>query len=135
MVQGQQILAGSRNQTHSPERSVVHPIAAREHRSGTFTVSYSDGTTSTATVTFADWIDTSAAAGTDVLATARGWNPGGTIPVSLFYAAIPLAAGRQVVSVTLPTVGPDGFGIDDGDETASLRPKGSSGEQDHPQQS
>jgi glucoamylase len=72
---------------------------------GTFTVGYSDGTTSAATVTFADWVDTSAAAGTDLLATTAGWNPGGTTPVSLFYAAIPLAAGKQVASVTLPTVG------------------------------
>jgi glucoamylase len=71
---------------------------------GTFTVGYSDGTSSTATVTFADWVDTSAAAGTDLLATTGGWNPGGSTPVSLFYAAIPLSAGKQVSSVTLPTV-------------------------------
>ena len=71
---------------------------------GTFTVGYSDGTTSTATVSFADWVDTSAASGTDPLATTAGWNPGGTTPVSLFYAAIPLTAGKQVTSVTLPTV-------------------------------
>jgi glucoamylase len=73
--------------------------------SGTFTVNYADGTSSTATVTFADWIDTSASSGTDLLATTAGWNPGGTTPVSLSYAAIPLTAGEQVVSVTLPTVG------------------------------
>jgi glucoamylase len=72
---------------------------------GTFTIGYSDGTTSTATVTLADWIDTSAASGTDVLATTAGWNPAGTTPVSLYYAAIPLTAGRRVVSVTLPTAG------------------------------
>ncbi len=73
--------------------------------SGTFTVNYADGTASTATVTFADWIDTSAAAGTDLLATTAGWNPGGTTPVSLSYAAVPITPGQQVVSVTLPTVG------------------------------
>src|SRR5579863_10165300 len=72
---------------------------------GTFTVNYSDGSSSTATVTLADWIDLSPAAGTDVLATTGGWNPGGTIPVSLFYAAIPLTTGKSVVSVTLPQVG------------------------------
>ena len=72
---------------------------------GTFTVTYADGSTSTATVTFADWIDTSPASGTDTLATTAGWSPGGTIPVSLSYAAIPLTSGRPVVSVTLPTVG------------------------------
>jgi glucoamylase len=73
--------------------------------SGTFTVNYADGSTSTATVTFADWIDTSPASGTDTLASTAGWNPGGTIPVSLYYAAIPLTSGQPVVSVTLPTVG------------------------------
>src|SRR5580693_5321726 len=72
---------------------------------GTFTVTYANGTTSTATVTFADWIDTSPASGTDLLATTGGWNPGGTIPVSLSYAAIPLTAGKAVASVTLPAVG------------------------------
>src|SRR5580658_4980344 len=72
---------------------------------GTFTVSYANGTTTSATVTLADWIDTSPAAGTDLLATTAGWNPGGTIPVSLSYAAIPLTAGQPVVSVTLPAVG------------------------------
>jgi glucoamylase len=72
--------------------------------SGTFTIGYADGSTSTATVTFADWVDTSAASGTDLLATTAGWNPGGTTPVSLFYAAIPLTAGARVTSVTLPSV-------------------------------
>jgi glucoamylase len=73
--------------------------------SGTFTVNYTDGTTSSATVTFADWIDTSPASGTDLLATTAGWNTGGTIPVGLSYASIPLTPGEQVASVTLPTVG------------------------------
>jgi len=63
--------------------------------SGTFTVDYTDGTTSSATVTFADSIDTSPASGTDLLATTAGWNPGGTIPVSLSYAAIPLTRTRS----------------------------------------
>ncbi len=72
---------------------------------GTFTVSYANGSTTSATVTLADWIDTSPAAGTDMLATTAGWNPAGTIPVSLFYAAIPLTAGEAVASVTLPTIG------------------------------
>jgi glucoamylase len=73
--------------------------------SGTFTVTYANGTTSTSTVTLADWVDTSPAAGTDLLATTAGWNPGGTVPVSLSYAAIPLTAGQPVVSVTLPAIG------------------------------
>src|ERR1700722_3560729 len=35
-------------------------------QAGTFTVSYANGSTSTATVTLADWVDTGAAAGTDL---------------------------------------------------------------------
>ena len=72
---------------------------------GTFTVGYADGSTAVATVTLADWIDTSPAGGSDILATTSGWNPAGTIPVSLFYAAVPLSSGKPVVSVTLPAVG------------------------------
>jgi glucoamylase len=73
--------------------------------SGTFTVNYGNGTSSSQTVSFGDWINESAATGTDTLATTAGWNTGGTVPVSLYYAAIPLTAGQRVVSVTLPTVG------------------------------
>ncbi len=73
--------------------------------SGTVTVGYADGSTSSGTVSFADWTSVHAAAGSDLLATTGGWNPAGTAPVSLFYAAVPLTAGQPVVSVTLPAVG------------------------------
>ena len=72
---------------------------------GTFTVHYANGTSNSQAVTFGDWIDESAAAGTDTLATTGGWNPGGSVPVSLYYAAIPLTPGLLVTSVTLPAVG------------------------------
>jgi glucoamylase len=73
--------------------------------SGTFTVHYADGSASEQAVSFGDWIDASPAAATDTLATTGGWNSGGTIPVRLFYTAIPLTVGEQAVSVTLPAVG------------------------------
>ena len=73
--------------------------------SGTVTVGYADGSTSSATVSFADWTSVHPAAGSDLLATTGGWNPGGSAPVSLFYAAVPLTSGQPVVSVTLPAVG------------------------------
>jgi glucoamylase len=73
--------------------------------SGTITVSYSDGSSSSDNISFGNWIDSAAVAGTDTLATTGGWNSGGTVPVRLFYAAVPLTAGRRVVSVTLPAVG------------------------------
>ena len=72
--------------------------------SGTFTVTYTDGSTSAASVSLADWINSSPAAGTDVLATTRGWNPGGSIPVRLSYAAVPIEPSKTVASVTLPAV-------------------------------
>ncbi len=71
---------------------------------GTFTVHYGNGTSSSQTVSFGDWINQGAASGTDTVATTAGWNPGGTVPVGLYYAAIPLTPGQPVVSVTLPTV-------------------------------
>ena len=51
--------------------------------SGAFTVTYANGSTTTANVTFADWVNNSPAGGTDFLATTGGWDPDGTIPVSL----------------------------------------------------
>jgi glucoamylase len=101
------VLADGQQIAVSGTGSVLGVVGASAYgsTSGTFTIGYADGSTSTATVTFADWVDTSAASGTDLLATTGGWNPGGTTPVSLFYAAIPLTAGARVTSVTLPSVG------------------------------
>jgi glucoamylase len=72
--------------------------------SGTLTVNYSDGSSGSHTVSFGNWIDSAPVAGTDTLATTGGASSGGTIPVRLSYAAVPLAAGKRVVSVTLPAV-------------------------------
>jgi glucoamylase len=73
---------------------------------GTFTVTYTDGSTTTATATIANWIDTTAASGTDLLATTAGWNDttgqAGTLPVSLSYAAITIDPAKTVEDVTLP---------------------------------
>ena len=106
--QSDNVVADGQNVKISGRGTVLGVVGASAYGSttGTFTVGYSDGTTSTASVTFADWVDTTAAEGTDLLATTAGWNPGGTTPVSLSYAAIPLTGGKQVTSVTLPAVGP-----------------------------
>lgn len=72
--------------------------------SGTFSVSYANGSTTTADVTFSDWVDDQPASGSDFLATTAGWDPGGTIPVSLSYASVPINSEQPVVSVTLPSV-------------------------------
>ena len=101
------VLADGQQIAVSGTGSVLGVVGASAYGSstGTFTIGYADGSSSTATVTLADWVDTRAADGTDLLASTAGWNPGGTTPVSLFYAAIPLTAGARVTSVTLPTVG------------------------------
>jgi glucoamylase len=78
--------------------------------SGTIAVHYSDGSSSSKNVSFGNWVDDAAVAGTDTLATTGGASNGGTIPVRLFYAAVPLAAGKRVVAVTLPTVGASAAG-------------------------
>jgi beta-glucosidase len=75
-------------------------------QSGTVTVNYTDGTSSTATLSFADWYADSAASGGTVVATVP-WNdaPGSTLgahQVSVYSATVPLAAGKTVASVTLP---------------------------------
>ncbi len=78
--------------------------------SGTLTVTYTDGSSTSAQVSVANWVNTSAAAAPSggeagLLATTGGWNPGGTLPVSLSYLSVPLDAAKHVASVTLPTVG------------------------------
>ena len=76
--------------------------------SGTLTVDYANGSTSTATLSFADWTSTSAAAGSDLLATTAAErrhrqrrNHAGQ-PVLRGH---PVTAGQRVTSVTLPAVG------------------------------
>jgi glucoamylase len=79
--------------------------AAYGPASGAWTVDYTDGTTTTATVTTPDWTDTAPAAPGDILATTGTADGGGAGPVSLFYATIPLDRSKTVDAVVLPTVG------------------------------
>ncbi|MFI9383808.1 glycoside hydrolase family 3 C-terminal domain-containing protein [Kutzneria sp. NPDC052558] len=78
-------------------------------QSGTVTVTYADGTTSTGTITLADWYSNAAVPGCTLVVTSPHWNrPAGSTlpadhPVSLYAASIPLTAGKQVVSVSLPS--------------------------------
>lgn len=80
-------------------------------QSGPVTITYTDGTTSTSTLTFADWYSNAAVAGCTLVATAPGWNrpAGSPYPadqhVSLYAANLPLTAGKQVTSLTLPSNG------------------------------
>ncbi len=74
--------------------------------SGTATVTYTDGTTESHTVSFADWW-ANAATGGDILTTVPYLNNSGgqqNQRVSLYYAPIPLQAGKTVRYLTLPDI-------------------------------
>lgn len=74
--------------------------------SGAATVTYTDGTTSSATVSFADWWS-NAANGGDILTSLPYINTSSgreNQQVSLYYAAIPLQSGKTVKYLTLPDI-------------------------------
>jgi beta-glucosidase len=78
-------------------------------QSGSVTVTYTDGTTSSGTITFADWYSNAAVVGCTLVVTSPHWNrPAGSTlpadhPVSLYASSIPLTAGKQVASISLPS--------------------------------
>ncbi|MEV6848018.1 glycoside hydrolase family 3 C-terminal domain-containing protein [Actinoplanes sp. NPDC051411] len=80
-------------------------------QSGTVTVTYTDGTTSSGTVTGPDWYNNTAAPGSALVVTTPHWNrpAGSTLPadhqVSLYSSSVPLTAGKTVAYVTLPANG------------------------------
>jgi beta-glucosidase-like glycosyl hydrolase len=75
---------------------------------GSGTLTYTDGSTQPFTVALADWWANAAASGGDIVATMPYINnqTGSKISrkVSVYYAAIPLAANKTVAYVTLPDV-------------------------------
>ena len=84
-------------------------LGAGDHgtQSGTVTVTYTDGSTTTGAVTLADWYANAAAPGCDLAVTTPNWNvpPGDTIgphPVSLYTTTVALDPAKQVSAVTLP---------------------------------
>jgi predicted alpha-1,2-mannosidase len=69
------------------------------------TLGYADGTSAPATVTVADWCGSAAPGTTAVLAMPHRIKAGQGVdgpPVSLFGASLPVAAGKQIRSITLP---------------------------------
>jgi beta-glucosidase len=76
--------------------------------SGTGTITYTDGTTQSFGLVMADWYNNAAVAGDEVATTTSSWNSASSTqvkhPVSIYFASVPLAAGKKVASVTLPTV-------------------------------
>jgi beta-glucosidase len=76
-------------------------------QSGQVTVTYTDGSTSTGTITFADWYSNAPTQGAQLVATAPYWNvpAGDTIgphAVSLYDTSVPLSQGKTISSITLP---------------------------------
>jgi beta-glucosidase len=75
---------------------------------GTLTVTYTDGTTSSATVDVNDWYSNKAVAGTVLVATTPYWNrPTGSTyvratKVSLYATTVPVTAGKTVAYLTFP---------------------------------
>jgi beta-glucosidase len=76
--------------------------------SGTGTITYTDGSTQTFAIAMADWYNNAAVAGDEVATTTSSWNSSSSTqvqhPVSIYFASVPLEAGKTVASVTLPTV-------------------------------
>jgi len=72
--------------------------------SGTGTITYTDGSTQTFSLTMTDWYNNAPVAGDQVADTASYWNGQAAHPVSIYFSSVPLAAGKTVASVTLPTV-------------------------------
>ena len=76
--------------------------------SGTGTITYTDGTTQPYSLVMADWYNNAPVAGDEVATTTTSWNFSSATqtdhPVSIYFASVPLQAGKTVASVTLPTV-------------------------------
>jgi len=76
--------------------------------SGTGTITYTDGTTQQFSIAMADWYNNAPVAGDQIATTTTNWNFTSSTqvdhPVSIYFASVPLEAGKTVASVTLPTV-------------------------------
>jgi beta-glucosidase len=76
--------------------------------SGTGTITYTDGSTQSYSLAMADWYNNAPVAGDEVATTTTSWNFSSSTqtdhPVSIYFASVPLEAGKTVASVTLPTV-------------------------------
>jgi beta-glucosidase len=75
---------------------------------GTGTITYTDGSTQQFSIALNDWYNNAAISGDQVANTTPTWNFSSSTqtdhPVSIYFASVPLEAGKTVASVTLPTV-------------------------------
>jgi beta-glucosidase len=76
--------------------------------SGTGTITYTDGSTQSFSLAMADWYNNAPVAGDQIATTTSSWNSTSSTqvshPVSVYFASVPLEAGKTVASVTLPSV-------------------------------
>jgi hypothetical protein len=76
--------------------------------SGAGTITYTDGTTQSYSLVMSDWYNNAPVAGDEIATTTTSWNFSSSTqtahPVSIYFASVPLQAGKTVASVTLPTV-------------------------------
>jgi hypothetical protein len=76
--------------------------------SGTGTITYTDGSTQSFSLVMADWYNNAPVSGDQLATTTSSWNFSSSTqtphPVSVYFASVPLQAGKTVASVTLPTV-------------------------------
>ncbi|MGH3157729.1 MAG: NEW3 domain-containing protein, partial [Streptosporangiaceae bacterium] len=105
------VVAGGQTIEFSGSGSSLGILAAANNgtSTGTVTVTYTDGATSTAQISVADWYANQAVPGSDILVTTPDWNQppsGGLGPhaVSIYATSIPLDPGKTVATVTLPDI-------------------------------
>jgi beta-glucosidase len=76
--------------------------------SGTGTITYTDGSTQQFSLAMPDWFNNAAVDGDQIADTTSSWNFSSTTQtqhqVSIYFASVPLTAGKTVASVTLPSV-------------------------------
>ncbi len=76
--------------------------------SGSGTITYTDGTTQTYSISMADWYNNAPVPGDQIATTTSSWNFSSSNQVlhsvSVYFASVPLESGKTVASVTLPTV-------------------------------
>ena len=103
------VVAGGQTITLSGSGTTLGLIGTGDYGSvsGDGTITYTDGSTQSFTITFPDWWSNSAPPGGDILATLPYINtPTGkeNQHVSVYYAGVPLQQGKTVKYVTLPDV-------------------------------
>ncbi|WP_433170307.1 glycoside hydrolase family 28 protein [Actinoallomurus sp. CA-150999] len=74
-------------------------VGTHGDQSGTVNITYTDGTSSTGTISATDWWTAQAKVGDELVATATA-NGGRTVGV--YYCAVPLTAGKTAASLELP---------------------------------